>query len=272
MNTPSFEALLTAVERTATDLCQKGWAERNAGNISIRLKPDEVDPYFMSTSPAEPLGVEAPHLATEHFLITCSGSFMRNIAIAPSDNTGVIRIGVDGKTFQRVWGFGRGAGPTSELPSHIRAHEARFIASSGEDRIIMHTHALNVIALTNAFSLDSASLTRLLWESHSECIVVFPDGIALLPWLVPGGDELADATAKALETRRMVVWPIHGILASGPDLDSVFGLIDTADKASAIYLASSAFGPPRNKLSREQLELLAKQFNLKPDLDAMAIK
>lgn len=269
-NTP-FERLIDAVARTAMDICMKGWAERNAGNISIRLKPEEIHPDFSTTGNSTALNSPAPFLAGEHILITASGSHMRNVPVHPSDYLGIIRIDELGESYCRVWGFGQGVGPTSELSSHIMAHSARKEASDNIDRVVIHTHALNILALTNAEQFNSSSLTRLLWETHSECIVVFPEGIEILQWHVPGSDELGKATAEAFRRRRMAVWPLHGIIAAGPDLDSVFGLIDTADKAAAIHIASSFRGAPKNNLTIDQLQRIADSFGLRPDPDAMKL-
>lgn len=34
--------------------------------------------------------------------------------------------------------------------------------------------------------MDTYSLTKLLWEMHAECIVVFPEGVEYLPWMIAG--------------------------------------------------------------------------------------
>ena len=46
-----------------------------------------------------------------------------------------------------------------------------------------------VIALTLVLPLDDKVFTRELWESATECPVVFPDGVGVVPWMVPGGRE-----------------------------------------------------------------------------------
>ncbi|HOO56999.1 MAG TPA: rhamnulose-1-phosphate aldolase [bacterium] len=263
----NFRSLLETVSVLAGDIYGKGWAEGNAGNISVRLKPEEMD--FEPGGPEEtvPLGFAEPGIEGEHFLITCKGSYMRNISRAPEEHTGVIRIERGGGAYSRVWGFRHSGYPTSEVFSHLRAHAARKSASGGADRVVVHAHALNIIALTVALDLDSSSLTRLLWETHSECIVAFPGGVELLKWAVPGSDELSRMTAKALERRRFVVWPMHGILATGPDLDSAFGSMDIIDKVAALYLASSFRGEPANRISGEQLKSVVDAFGLEPDRD-----
>ena len=105
---------------------------------------------------------------------------------------------------------------------------------------------------------------------HTECIVVFPKGCGLVPWRMPGSDDLARATAEVLARRTMVVWQHHGIVAGGPDLDVAFGLIETAEKAAEIYLKAAAVGPVERRLSTEQLTALANRFGVEPDPEILA--
>ena len=37
----------------------------------------------------------------------------------------------------------------------------------------------------------------------TECLVVFPDGVGIIPWLVPGTNEIGVATA---ENEKNLVW------------------------------------------------------------------
>ncbi len=63
--------------------------------------------------------------------------------------------------------------------------------TNGKDRVIMHCHATNLIALTYVLENNGDLFTRKLWEGSTECLVVFPDGVGILPWMVPGTDEVA---------------------------------------------------------------------------------
>ena len=47
--------------------------------------------------------------------------------------------------------------------------------------------------------LDGKVFTRELWESATECPVVFPDGVGVVPWMVPGGREIAVKTAELMK-------------------------------------------------------------------------
>ena len=148
---------------------------------------------------------------------------------------------------------------------HLLAHAAREIATGGADRALIHTHPTHLIALTYALDLDTPTLSRLLWEMHTECIVFFPAGCGFVPWALPGSRALAEATAEVLERRPLALWAHHGVVAAGPDLDHVFGLIETAEKAAEIYLKVAALGPIARRLTTEQLAVLAETFGVHPD-------
>jgi len=170
-----------------------------------------------------------------------------------------------GRRYRTLWGYQDGGGPTSELLPHLRVHAARIRTHRDGDRAFLHTHPTNLIALTYALPLTTHRLTRLLWEMHTECIVVFPEGCAFLDWRLPGSEDQARATEKVFEKRALAVWQQHGAVAVGPDFKTAFGLIETAEKAAEIYLKAAALGPVSQKLSTIQLTALAEKFGVEPD-------
>ena len=96
----------------------------------------------------------------------------------------------------------------------------------------------------------------------TECIVVFPDGVNVLPWMLCGTNEIGEATAKKMGTARLVVWSQHGIYGAGKDLDETFGMIETAEKAAEIYM-KIAHLPLVNTITDDQMHLLEQRFNVK---------
>jgi len=263
--------ILQAFMRTCGDLAWKGWAERNAGNVSVRLTASEVEEFQLIYSDAvgekeswNLLPRPIPELAGETFLVTGTGRYLRNVPVAPAENCGLLRLDDAGERYKLVWGFENGVKPTSELSAHLSAHAVRKQVSGNRDRVVLHTHPTNLIALCFTREFDSCSLTRLLWEMHAECIFVFPEGIGYLPWMMAGSEPIADATAGLFADRSMVLWEYHGVFASGADLDDAFGLIDTAEKAAGIYLAACQAGGIIRKPSSRMLAAIAANFGKIP--------
>ena len=139
-----------------------------------------------------------------------------------------------------MWGLADGGRPTSEFPTHFMNHGVRMRKTNGRDRVIYHAHPDNVIALTFILPLDAKTITRKLWQAMTECVVVFPQGVGVVPWMVPGGSEIAHATSKLMETYDAAIWAQHGLFCAGSTFDETFGLMHTIEKAAKIYITSRA--------------------------------
>ena len=248
-----------------TNLYRLGWDERNGGNISYLLEENEVLPFLNPTEVIReiPMIFDAISLAGKYFIVTGSGKYFKNVQANPAENLGIIRVKEDGKTLQLLWGLENGAVPTSELPSHFMSHMARLEVDP-ENRIIMHNHATHLLAMSFTHDLDEKAFTRTLWQMCTECLVVFPEGVSILPWIVPGTTEIGEATAAKMKETRLVLWPQHGIYGAGKDMDEVFGLIETAEKAAEVYTYVCAQGGIKQTISDENLRLLADSFGVTP--------
>ncbi len=254
---------LVEMVRTCTNMYQHGWDERNGGNISWLLDEAEVAEYLDVNAVLRdiPTGFEAPALEGKYFLVTGTGKYFKNVQYDPADNLGLIHITGGGRNAQLLWGFTGGGKFTSEFPAHMMSHAARLSVDPA-NRIVMHCHPANLLAMTYVHDLDSRSFTRTLWQMCSECVVVFPEGVNVLPWMLCGTNEIGQATAEQMGTARLVVWSQHGIYGAGKDLDETFGLIETAEKAAEIYMKITHL-PLKNTITDEQLHLMEERFGVK---------
>ncbi|WP_088548826.1 rhamnulose-1-phosphate aldolase [Paenibacillus aquistagni] len=245
---------------------KNGWDERNGGNVSYIVDEAEVAQYIDITKIDRTLNLTFPvtELANKYFVVTGSGKYFKNMMDDPEHNLGVIRVTEDGKSIDILWGLKGNAVPTSELPSHFMSHIER-LKMDPNHRVVMHNHATNVIAMTFIHALDEKGFTRTLWEMCTECLVVFPDGIGILPWMVPGSTEIGRATAEKMKKHRAVIWPHHGIFGTGTTIDEAFGLIETIEKAAQIYmLIVSSNQPILQRITNQELIDLAKAFGVEP--------
>ena len=242
--------------RMCNDGWLQGWHERNGGNLTYRMKDEEVAqcrPYFRAT-PGEwvNMGVQADNLAGEYFITTGSGKYFRNVELDPEHNMGIVEINDKGDSWRIVWGLEKGGRPTSEFPSHFMNHSVRKAATDGACRVIYHAHPANIIAMTYVLPLTSRDFTRVLWQSATECPVVFPGGVGVVPWMVPGGADIAHATAKLIDKYDAVVWSQHGMFVSGNSFDAAFGLMHTIEKAAEIYMKVVSSGKPVLQTIRDE--------------------
>lgn len=254
--------------RMCSDGWQLGWHERNGGNLTYRMTAEDVTlckPYFNAESRQwVSMGVQAENLAGEHFITTGSGKFFRNVELDPAANIGIVEINERGDSWRIVWGLENGAKPTSEFPSHFLNHSVRKAATGGENRIIYHCHATNIIALTYILPLTDRDFTRALWQSATECPVVFPEGVGVCPWMVPGGAEIARATSELMKSYPAAIWAHHGLFVSGPDFDTAFGLAHTIEKSAEIYVKVlyAGQGKIRQTITDDDLRAIAKDFGV----------
>lgn len=250
--------------RMANDGWEQGWHERNGGNLSYRVKADEIDQIRSELKAGEwtPIGTVVPALAGEFFLVTGSGRFFRNVILKPEESMGLIEIDEKGESYRIMWGLENGSRPTSELPSHLMNHEVKKLKSD-DYRVIYHAHTPNVIALTFVLPLTDEVFTRELWEMATECPVVFPDGLGVVPWMVPGGRDIAVATSRLMESYDVAIWAHHGMFAAGPDFDITFGLMHTVEKAAEILVKVMSMRPDKlQTIKPDEFRHLAKDFKV----------
>lgn len=254
--------------RMCGDGWEQGWHERNGGNLTYRMTDEEVKscrPYF-SQEPREwvNMGVKAENLSGEYFITTGSGKFFRNVTIEPEKSIGIVEINASGDSWRIVWGLENGAVPTSEFPSHFMNHSVRKAATNGAYRVIYHAHTTNLIALTYIMPLTARDMTRALWQSATECPVVFPGGIGVVEWMVPGGADIAIATSELMKKYDAAIWAHHGLFCSGPDFDITFGLMHTIEKSAEIYQKALAAGGGkiRQTITDDNLRAIARDFGV----------
>jgi len=249
------------LKKTTSNMYRLGWDERNSGNISLLLEEDEVSRYLDPSRVLRriPCGFRAPTLAGKCFLVSGSGKYFKDTVDFPERDLGVIRVAQDCETAELLWGFSDGGNIASELPAHLMTHAVR-LEKDPLSRVVTHCHPTHIQAITYVHDLDEASLTRSLWQMCTECICVFPDGVGLLPWMICGTNEIGHATAEKMKEFRLVIWAMHGIYASGRDLDETFGLIETVEKAAQVYLLTAHL-PRKNTITDEQLRDLAEYWH-----------
>jgi len=247
---------------TTSNMYRLGWDERNGGNISYLLTEEEVSSVLDVNKVLRniPLGFDAKELVGKYFLVTGTGKYFKNVEKDPENNVGIFRIAKNGKEAELLWGYADGGRFTSELPAHLMSHIQRLKADP-LNRVIMHTHPTNLLAMTYVHELDTNKFTHTLWQMNTECIVVFPDGVEVLPWMLCGTNEIGEATAEKMKKCRTVVWAMHGLYGAGKTLDEAFGLVETVEKAAQIYMMTAPLKRV-NVITDEQLKTLANFFKV----------
>jgi len=247
------------VSTVAGWLWQRGWAERNAGNISVRLREDELASFPDEQPTLLPLPKRCETLAGFHFLVTATNTRMRDVAARPLETLLLIRISDDGAGYRILSPAGETAlRPTSEMPAHLCIHEM-LAAKRPDHRVVMHTHVTELIAMTQVRELcDEQRLNSILLGMHPETRVFVPDGVGFVPYTLPGSRAIGESTVKALEDHSAALWEKHGLFATGRDPLETFDIIDILAKSASVWFLCRSAGYEPAGLTEEQLNELAK--------------
>ena len=249
------------MKKTTANMYRLGWDERNGGNISNLLDTEEVAEYLDLDHVIRtiPLGFDAKPLIGRIFIVTGTGKYFKNVESDPETNLGIVRIAENGA--ELLWGYKDGGRFTSEFPAHLMSHMAR-LSVDPENRVVIHSHPTNTLAMNFVHELDEKKFTHTLWEMCTECIVVFPDGVGVLPWMLCGTNSIGEATAEKMKEFRLVIWGMHGIYGAGKTMDETFGLIETVEKAAQIYMLTAHL-PRVNTIKDTEMQELAEYFGVR---------
>jgi len=251
--------ILEEISEIAGYLWQRGWAERNAGNFSVNITnliPDK-DLDTLAQYPFLPLPREFPALVDQLFLVSRTGSRMRDMSRDPEAGCCLIFISRTGSAYHIISEEEDGeVKPTSELATHLGVQQL-LIHQGGAEKVVLHTHPLELIALTQISQCSGKiNLNRILHGMHPETMTFLPEGVGFIPYQLPGTERIAQATIQEFENHHVVIWEKHGCMAIAPDLSEAFDRIDILAKAARIYLYVKSSGQEPSGLSSSELKEL----------------
>ncbi len=261
-NNPALAKQVVEVAEVAGYLWQKGWAERNGGNITINITDVVTDEIrgMKAISDKMQIGTTLPNLKGCYFFCKGTNKRMRDLARWPMENGSVIRICDDCGSYEII--ADQVVLPTSELPAHLSMHNY-LIGSGSSYKAAMHTHPIDLVAMThNPAFLEKDVLTKLLWSMIPETRAFCPRGLGIIPYKLPSSIELAEATVKELADYDVVMWEKHGVCAVGENVMEAFDMVDTLSKSAQIYLTAKSMGFEPTGMADELMEELKVAFNL----------
>ncbi|MFQ3630117.1 class II aldolase/adducin family protein [Roseiflexus sp.] len=257
--------LMLQIGEAGRRMAEIGASEGAAGNISVytdRLL--EVRSVFPLVEEIE-LPVAAPALAGGWLLATGSGTRLREIYDHPLGNLGVLQMTPDGmrarlhtapaRLFSRL---------TSELNSHLAVHNDQVAATGARYSALVHAQPLHLTYLSHIPQYrDPLELNRRLLRWQPETIMAFPQGIAVLPFILPGSTELMVATVAALHAHRLVVWSKHGVMAhSDISVKRAADLIEYLETSARYEVLNLSAGEPADGLQPDEIRLIARALGI----------
>ena len=219
---------------------QKGWAEGNAGNISVNVtgSPGIIPDEPLTSYPLYPLPATCQALAGQYLLVSGAGTRMRNLAKQPLLNLLLLRISDDGTSYIHLpirQEIDTALRPTSEFITHLIVQE-HLLTTGRKEQAVVHTHVNELIALTLDPKITNETiLNQVLGSILTEMAMLIPKGVGLIPFLEPGSEDVARATAESLLKHDMILWARHGVITVGTDLYDCLDKIEIVTKAAKIY-------------------------------------
>lgn len=261
-NRPELAVEVNKAAEVAGYLWQKGWAERNGGNITVNIT-EFVDDEIRQMEPISDvvaIGTVLPYLKGCYFYCKGTNKRMRDLARWPMEHGSVIRILDDCASYVII--ADHPVAPTSELPSHLMVHN-NLIRKGSPYKASVHTHPIELIAMSHCKKfLEKDVMTHLLWSMIPETKAFCPKGLGIIPYELPSSLALAEGTLKHLEEYDVVMWEKHGVFAIDGDAMQAFDQIDVLNKSALIYGAAKNMGFEPDGMSQEQMQEMTAAFNL----------
>ena len=259
---PALTHEVEQVAEVAGYLWQKGWAERNGGNITVNVTAcvDDEIRQMPAIAPAVAMGTILPHLKGCYFFCKGTNKRMRDLARRPMENGSVIRITDDCAHYEII--ADNPVKPTSELPSHLAMHN--YLLGKGQNcKAALHTHPIELVAMSHTDKfLKKDVLTNLLWSMIPETKAFCPRGLGIVPYQLPSSQRLAEATLEQLDDYDVTLWEKHGVCAVAPDIMEAFDQVDVLNKSAQIYINARAMGFEPDGMSQAQMQEMTEAFNL----------
>ena len=269
--TPPLELdkIIYQLGQAGSRLAEIGAAEGAAGNISVCLrKPLDVSPLFSQMQDMD-LPHHVPELAGMMLIVSGSGRRLREIAESPLGNLACVTVDAGGRTgkmlsspqrqFQRV---------TSEFNSHLAVHADRMRSSDVALHAVVHAQPIYLTHLGHLHDYqDEKNLSRRLLRWQPETILNMPEGIGVIPFLLPGSAQLVVETKLSLRSHQIVVWARHGVMARADNsILHASDLIEYAETAAHYETLNLLADSSGGGLSPEEIREIAKSWNIQQNV------
>ena len=132
--------------------------------------------------------------------------------------------------------------PSVEYQMHWGAYHARDEATAA-----VHTHAPYV----TAFGITNQKFPQINTDA------IFLADTQIVPWMMPGSKELADAVAEALKVSRGAILQCHGLMAAGKTMRDAATRAMMLEETAKLMLYCKQFGGEMTVLPTEWVERLA---------------
>ncbi len=266
---PGMEELLLEVADAGERMSVLDASEGAAGNISVFVGwPLDIESSFPQAESIR-LPQPAPALAGKVVIATGSGRRLRDVRRDPAAALGVVIVDQSGETgtlhtapqrrFQRL---------TSEFNSHLAVHQDQVARNGYDFNALIHAQPPHLTYLSHVPEYrDPGAMNRRLLRWEPETIVQLPEGVEVLPYILPGSPALMRATVAGLRTHQVVVWSKHGVMArSSVSVDAAADRVDYLEAAARFEYLNLVGGGRADGLGDDELRQVLSSLGLESPL------
>ena len=158
----------------------------------------------------------------------------------------ILKVSLEGE----VLAASEGRRLTSETPMHLAIYRARADVGA-----VLHTHA----PAATAFALTGVRLDEPMLPE----VIVFTGPVAMVPYALPGSEELPRAMAPFLAGHDVFLLGNHGVVTLGRTLEEAYFQTERLELFARIQLAALALGPASVLPPKEVAKLVALRERLR---------
>lgn len=262
---PDLDELLESIGEAGMRLSAIAASEGAAGNISLAIGwPLEMRRRFPLIEEFK-LPQPAMALAGKLVIVTGSGRRLRDIHADPVANLCVVAIGTDGQSAHLYTSPRRlFTHVTSEFNSHLAVHADQLACTDTNFQALIHAQPPYLVYLSHIPAYrDQEVFNRRLLRWEPETIVQLPEGVGVLPFILPGSPALMEANVTHLREHRVVVWSKHGVMARS-DLSATRAadLIEYMETAARYEYMDLVNTSQAEGLTQEELRVVVAAFHV----------
>ncbi len=132
---------------------------------------------------------------------------------------------------------------------HLLMYQKRSTAQA-----VVHLHSTHAVAVSCCSGLDKHNAIPAITPYYVMKIGQLP----LVPYFMPGDENLARAVAEVATTRHAILLANHGPVVAGKDLDNAVNAIEELEESARLFLLLR--NVPVNALTAEQIAALIEKF------------
>lgn len=262
---PELDEILVSMGAGGRRISEIDASEAGAGNISVYIGwPIELRRRFPEQTEIT-LPLAAPALAGHTLLVTGSGRRLRQIHEDPEAAIAGVLVHEGGLTatmftsprrlFEKL---------TSEFNSHLAVHADQVARRAVMFQAVVHAQPMHTTYLSHIPAYrDTRSYNERVLRWEPESIVALSEGIGILPFYVPGSEQMMAANVEGLRTHQIVVWSKHGVMArSDQSVTRATDRIEYAETGAKYEYMNLVAGGVAEGMTREEIRAVATEFNI----------